>query len=295
MKIVVDTDDNELKKHTLSVDIPVLADAGEFIRGLLSSYHDSLDCADWVKHCQHYRKTFPTIIPQRQAVGKKVDSYNFFDVLSDCAADDTIFVFGNGTACVSSYQSLRLKGSQKVVVNSGCAAMGYDLPAAIGAWYASHGKPVICVTGDGSMQMNIQELQTIIHNKIPLKLFVLNNDGYISIRNTQRVFFGGNFVGSGRESGVSCPDTLKIAEAYGFTGMRISNQDNLKEQLQLVLQCSGPVICEVMLDPEEKMEPKLSSEKKPDGRMVSKPLEDMYPFLDRGLFQQQMLVKSLQQ
>jgi acetolactate synthase I/II/III large subunit len=291
VKIVVDIDDNELKKHTLTVDIPVTADAGLFIRELLVACHGPLDCDDWVKQCQHYRNSFPTIISERQADKEKVDSYNFFDVLSDCTADDTIYVFGNGTACVSSYQSLRLKGSQKVVVNSGCASMGYDLPAAIGAWYASQNKPVICVTGDGSLQMNIQELQTIIHNEIPLKLFVLNNEGYISIRNTQRGFFNANFVGSGCDSGVSCPDMLKIAQAYGFTGMRISNQDNLQEQLQLVLHCSGPVICEIMLDPEEKMEPKLSSEKKPDGRMVSKPLEDMYPFLDREEFYRHLLIQ----
>jgi len=291
VKIVVDIDDNEHKKHTLSVDISVIADAGAFIRELLISCNDSLDCDAWVKQCQHYRNSFPTIIPERQAGIKKVDSYNFFDVLSDCAADDTIFVFGNGTACVSSYQSLRLKGSQKVVVNSGCASMGYDLPAAIGAWYASQDKPVICVTGDGSLQMNIQELQTIIHNKIPLKLFVLNNQGYISIRNTQRGFFNGNYVGSGTDSGVSCPDTLKIAEAYGFQGVRIENQANLKEQLQSVLRCPGPVICEIMLDPEEKMEPKLSSEKKPDGSMVSRPLEDMYPFLDRDEFFSHLLIQ----
>ena len=291
VKIVVDIDDNELKKHTLKADILVHADAGAFIRELLLASNDSGNYDDWVRQCTVYRKTFPTIIPQRQAGIEKVDSYNFFDVLSDCAADDTTFVFGNGTACVSSYQSLRLKGSQKVVVNSGCASMGYDLPAAIGAWYADKDKPLICVTGDGSMQMNIQELQTIIHNKIPLKLFVLNNDGYISIRNTQRGFFNGNFVGSGCDSGVSCPDTIKIAEAYGFKGIRINNQTNFKEQLQSVLQYSGPVICEIMLDPEEKMEPKLSSEQKPDGRMVSKPLEDMYPFLDRDEFFSHLLIQ----
>lgn len=293
VKIVVDIDENELKKHTLKADISITADAGAFIRELLIACNNPLDCDDWVKQCKQYRSTFPTIIPERQASLEKVDSYNFFDVLSDCAADDTIFVFGNGTACVSSYQSLRLKGSQKVVVNSGCASMGYDLPAAIGAWYAAQDKPVICVTGDGSLQMNIQELQTITHNKIPLKLFVLNNEGYSSIRNTQRGFFNGHFVGSGRESGVSCPDTLKIAEAYGFQGVRISNQDNLKEQLQSVLQCQGPIICEIMLDLEEKMEPKLSSEKKPDGKMVSKPLEDMYPFVERELFNKQMMIASI--
>ncbi|MEI6639941.1 MAG: thiamine pyrophosphate-dependent enzyme, partial [Chlorobium sp.] len=177
------------------------------------------------------------------------------------------------------------------VTSGGLGTMGFGLPAAIGAQMAFPDRTVIDIAGDGSIQMNIQELQTIIHNKIPLKLFVLNNEGYISIRNTQRGFFNGNFVGSGRDSGVSCPDTLKIAAAYGFHGVRISNQANLKEQLQSVLQCSGSVICEIMLDAEEKMEPKLSSEKKPDGRMVSKPLEDMYPFLDRDEFFSHLLIQ----
>jgi acetolactate synthase-1/2/3 large subunit len=293
VKVVVDIDENELQKHTLKADIPVCADAGAFIRGLSAALDDSFDFSDWMQQCRMYRETFPTIIDQRQKVEGRVDSYNFFDVLSDCADPNAIFVFGNGTACVSSYQSLRLKTGQNIVVNSGCASMGYDIPAAIGAYYAAPERPVICVTGDGSMQMNIQELQTIAHNRLPIKLFVLNNEGYISIRNTQRGFFQGHFVGCGIESGVSCPDTLKIAEAYGLQSARLEDQIDLQERLDALLAVKGSVVCEVMLDPDEKMEPKLSSEVKPDGRIVSKPLEDMYPFLDREEFRKQMIIETL--
>lgn len=294
-KIVVDIDKNELSKHTLKIDIPVHADVGKFINVLDNAIEKEYDYPEWIKQCKHYRKNFPTITPQRQSVSaEKVDSYNFFHLLSDCAPDNSVFVLGNGTACVSSYQSLRLRAAQRVVVNSGCASMGYDLPAAIGSFYGA-GKtlPIICVTGDGSLQMNIQELQTIIHNKLPIKIFVLNNDGYISIRNTQRSFQKGRFVGSSRESGLSCPDIVKIASAYGFKSSRINNQQRLKQDLEYVLNHKGPIVCEIMLSPDENMEPKLSSELRPDGKLVSKPLEDMFPFLERDEFKSNMIIPTL--
>jgi acetolactate synthase-1/2/3 large subunit len=294
-KIVVDIDPNELKKHTLEIDIPVEADAKVFCREMLQvitvTKLPSYD--EWIERCVGYRNAFPTITPERQAITEVVDSYNFYDVFSNVSRDDDVFVFGNGTACVASYQSLRLRKHQKVVVNSGCASMGYDVPAAIGACYANDQHDVICVTGDGSLQMNIQEFQTIIHNQLPIKLFVLNNDGYISIRNTQGGFFKGHYVGSTHESGISCPDTIKIAQAYGFTTYKIENQNNLADEISKVLAMKGPVVCEVMLSPTEKMEPKLSSEAKPDGRMISKPLEDMFPFLDREIFKANMIVKTI--
>lgn len=294
-KIVVDIDPNELKKHTLEIDIPIEADAKVFCNKLLNAITTSElpSYSAWVERCTGYRNDFPTITTERQAVTEVVDSYNFYDVFSDVSRDDDIFVFGNGTACVASYQSLRLRKNQKVVVNSGCASMGYDVPAAIGACYANNRHDVICVTGDGSLQMNIQELQTIVHNQLPIKLFVLNNDGYISIRNTQGGFFKGHYVGSTYESGVSCPDTIKIAQAYGLATYRIENQDNLAEDIAKVLAMHGPVVCEVMLSTTEKMEPKLSSEAKPDGRMISKPLEDMFPFLERETFKANMIVKTI--
>lgn len=291
-KIVVDIDPNELEKHTLSIDVKINADAKEFIKAILAKTIDK-DYSEWLEKCKTYKNKYPTIEKNRQDVKDSVDSYNFYDVISNLASDDTIYIFGNGTACVSSYQSLKLYKDQKVIVNSGCASMGYDLPAAIGACVANDKKDVICVTGEGSLQMNIQELQTIIHNQFPIKLFILNNEGYISIRNTQNGFFKGHKVGADKDSGVSFPDTIKIAEAYGFKAFRIENQDNLSSKLKEVLNYNGPVVCEIMLSPSEKMEPKLSSEVKPDGKIVSKPLEDMFPFIDREEFKKNMIIKTI--
>lgn len=293
-KILVDIDENELNKKTIAVDIKIKSDAKAFVSDLRSALKDKPDFESWLEICKNYRKNYPTIEPFRQNVKEWVDSYNFFDVLSNHKRD-LVYVFGNGTACVSSYQSLRLYENQKVVINSGCASMGYDLPAAIGACFANGKGNTICVTGEGSLQMNIQELQTIIHNKLPIKIFVLNNAGYISIRNTQNNFFKGHKVGSDKDSGVSFPDTIKLAKAYGFEACRIENQLNLKKDLDKILSKSGAVVCEVMLSPTEKMEPKLSSEIKPDGKMISKPLEDMFPFLPREEFYKNMIVKPVEE
>ena len=291
-KILVDIDQNELDKKTIAADIKIKSDAKVFISDLRSALKDKLDFGAWLEICKNYRKNYPTIEPFRQNVKEWVDSYNFFYVLSNNKLD-LVYVFGNGTACVSSYQSLRIYENQKVVVNSGCASMGYDLPAAIGACFANGKKDTICVTGEGSLQMNIQEFQTIIHNKLPIKIFVLNNAGYISIRNTQNNFFKGHKVGSDKDSGVSFPNIVKLAEVYGFEACRIENQLNLKGELEKILSKPCAVVCEIMLSPTEKMEPKLSSKIKPDGKMVSKPLEDMFPFLPREEFYKNMIIKPV--
>ena len=293
-KILVDIDENELNKKTIAADIKIKSDAKAFVSDLRSALKNKPDFESWLEICKNYRKNYPTIEPFRQVVQGCVDSYNFFDILSS-DKPDLVYVFGNGTACVSSYQSLRLYKNQKVVVNSGCASMGYDLPAAIGACFANGKRNTICVTGEGSLQMNIQEFQTIIHHKLPIKIFVLNNAGYISIRNTQNNFFKGHKVGSDKDSGVSFPDIVKLAKVYGFEACRIENQLNLKKDLDKILSKSGAVVCEVMLSPTEKMEPKLSSEIKPDGKMISKPLEDMFPFLPREEFYKNMVVKPVEE
>ena len=291
-KILVDIDQNELNKKTIAADIKIKSDAQVFISDLRSALKDELDFGFWLEICKNYRKNYPTIEPFRQNAKEWVDSYNFFDVLSNHKRD-LVYVFGNGTACVSSYQSLRLYENQKVIVNSGCASMGYDLPAAIGACFANGKGNTICVTGEGSLQMNIQEFQTIIHHRLPIKIFVLNNAGYISIRNTQNNFLKGHKVGSDKDSGVSFPDTVNLAQAYGFEACRIENQLNLKGELEEILSEPGAVVCEIMLSPTEKMEPKLSSEIKPDGKMISKPLEDMFPFLPREEFYKNMIIKPV--
>lgn len=293
-KILVDIDENELNKKTIAADIKIKSDAKAFVSDLRSALKNKPDFESWLEICKNYRKNYPTIEPFRQVVQGCVDSYNFFDILSS-DKPDLVYVFGNGTACVSSYQSLRLYKNQKVVVNSGCASMGYDLPAAIGACFANGKGNTICVTGEGSLQMNIQELQTIIHHRLPIKIFVLNNAGYISIRNTQSNFFKGHKVGSDKDSGVSFPDIVKLAEVYGFEACRIENQLNLKRELEKILSKPGAVVCEIMLSPTEKMEPKLSSEIKPDGKMISKPLEDMFPFLPREEFYKNMIVRPVEE
>jgi acetolactate synthase-1/2/3 large subunit len=293
IKIVVDIDPTELEKPTLKVDVPILQDAKNFITDLLNSKNGDIGHKDqWLKKCAEYKVNYPNITPERQNT-KSIDSYYFFKRLSVLSEDGRTFTFGNGAACVSSYQSFDVKPNQRVVVNSGYASMGYDLPAAIGACFANDKKEVICVTGDGSIQLNIQELQTIVHHNLPIKIFVLNNQGYISIRNTQKAFFNGFFVGANEESGLSLPNIIRIAEAYGLKTLTINNHEELDSQIIKILSYPGPIICEVKLNPEEEMYPKLSSIMKKDGTMVSKPLEDMYPFLDRDEFKRNMIIKPL--
>jgi acetolactate synthase I/II/III large subunit len=295
VKIVVDIDPAELKKSTLKIDVPIQQNAKKFVVDLLKGIRTPDIKDNWLKRCLEYKTKYPNITPERENVKKFVDSYYFFKKLSGLTKDGTVFAFGNGSACVSSYQSLDVKPNQRVVVNSGCASMGYDLPAAIGACFANNKKEVVCVTGDGSIQLNIQELQTIVYHKLPIKIFVLNNQGYISIRNTQKAFFNGFFVGASKESGISFPDMVKIAKAYGIKTLIIRNNGELETQIKKALSCSEAILCEVKVDPEEKMYPKISSEKKEDGTLVSKPLEDMYPFLTREEFKKDMIITPLKE
>lgn len=295
-KIVVDIDTAELGKHTLNLDLKVHSDAKIFIDELTKEMGSRKipKFETWVERCRKYRADFPTITEERMNAKGFVDSYFFFHTLSKIAHKNEIFVFANATASVSSYQSLVTKGNQLIIENSGCAAMGYDLPAAIGACVANGKKSIVCVTGEGSLQMNLQELQTIIHYRLPIKLFILNNNGYSSIRNTQNNFFNGFRVGSDVQSGVSFPDIQKLSAAYGFKTFTIKNQDGLLDTISEIYKNNESFVCEVMIDSNEKMEPKLSSEVKPNGKIVSKPLEDMYPFLDRKLFQENMIIKTME-
>jgi acetolactate synthase-1/2/3 large subunit len=205
-------------------------------------------------------------------------------------ADDDIVVCGDGTACIVPFQAGQLRKGQRMFSNSGAASMGHDLPAAIGAAVAREGKRVICLAGDGSIQLNIQELQTVVHHQLPVKVFVLNNNGYLSIRTTQRNFFN-RLVGESATSGVSFPDMVKLAAAYGLPAMRLSQPDFVG-QIDEVLRQPGPVLAEVMLDPDQTFEPRSSSRQLADGRIVSAPLEDMFPFLERNELRENLLIPS---
>jgi acetolactate synthase-1/2/3 large subunit len=198
--------------------------------------------------------------------------------LSSRLGDDDVIVCGNASACIVPFQTLRLKKAQRLISNSGSASMGYDLPAAIGAAFAQPRKRVICLAGDGSIQMNIQELQTIVHHRLPIKIFVLNNSGYLSMRMTQTGFFG-RLMGESSSTGASLPNMVKVACAYGIPSQRI-DRDSQLPQVDQALAAEGPSLIDVVLDPSQEFEPRSRARQLPNGRIVSPSLEDMYPFLD---------------
>ncbi len=293
-KIVVDIDEAELQKPTVKPDLPVCADAKEFITQLAEGLGDAVRAShtDWLDWCHVRKEKYPTVLPEYQHPKGGVHPYVFMEVLGNCIPDGGIAVTGDGTACVAPFQAMPVMHKFRIFWNSGCASMGYDLPAAIGACVANEGKDVICIAGDGSLQMNIQELQTVIHHQMPIKLIYLNNDGYISIKQTQDGFFGGHRVGSDPGSGVSFPDIIKLGTAYGFKTCRITSHTDLEANILSFLNEKGPVICEVVLTEDYKFLPKVSSKRLDDGRMISAPLEDLAPFMDREEFRSNLFIKE---
>jgi acetolactate synthase-1/2/3 large subunit len=283
-KIQVDVDPAELSKPTVRPDLGISCDARIFLdelrRQIDAVGFDACAHADWLRWCRERVQRYPVVQPkQREIVGRFVNPYHFIEALSAELKDDDIVVCGNGTASVVSFQAARVPRGLRMFANSGCAAMGYDLPAAIGAAVAAGGRRVVCLAGDGSLQMNVQELQTLVHHRLPVKLFVLNNGGYLSMRTTQGGFFG-RLIGEGPATGVSFPNVTALAAAYGIPANRAEGVD-FQRGIQQALASEGPFVCEAILDPSQQFEPKLTSRQLPDGRMVSSPLEDLSPFLPR--------------
>jgi acetolactate synthase-1/2/3 large subunit len=221
---------------------------------------------------------------------RPVNPYVFCDMLSRRLNARDVTVSSNGASCVIPIQAMQIKRGQRHIVNSGCAAMGYGLPAAIGACFAIGQKRVICFEGDGSIQLNIQELETVHYHRLPLKIFVFNNGGYLSIRSTQNNFFDGRLVGESARSGVGFPDFVKVAKAYGIPACRITRHSQLEDTIEHVLDSDGPVLCDVLMDPDQFFSPRTASKRLPDGRMESSPLEDMYPFLPQDEFLSNMII-----
>ena len=279
--VAVDIDAGELKKPTLTVDMPIHADLGDFLPGLLGAVQadHKLGNIEWLEWCRKINQKYPAVQPHHYTPHSPVNPYVFMDRLSQYLDEGDVTVTGNGSACVCSFQAMVIKKNQRLFTNSGCASMGYGLPAALGAAVALGGKRVICLDGDGSIQMNLQELQTIIHNKLNLKIFWLNNDGYHSIRQTQTNIFNARFCGVNESSGISFPSADKIARAYGFEFVKIDAVEDMDEKIKKVLLSDTSILCEVILNPAQGFEPKLSSRILQDGTMVSPSLEDMFPFL----------------
>jgi acetolactate synthase-1/2/3 large subunit len=215
------------------------------------------------------------------------------DSLSKAMKADSVIVSDAGSAFYVTTQGIQLRKGQRSITTGGQAEMGYTLPAAIGVCYAKNKGDVIGITGDGSFQMNIQELQTLVHHNLPIKLFVWNNEGYLSVRTTQKKFFDSRFIGIDSTSGVSFPDIAKIADAYGIKYYQLKKTANLTEQMAEILNTPGPVVCEVFCIHDQEIVPSVASIRKDDGTMISKPLEDMYPFLDREEFHSEMIIEPL--
>jgi acetolactate synthase-1/2/3 large subunit len=295
-KIMVDVDAAELKKPTLKIDQPVHADLGDFLPLLdqasarWTPVHD-----EWLAWCRARLEHYPVVLPEYWDLEDKVNPYCFMDRLFTQLHEDEIVACGDGTACVTAFQAAIIRRGQRLFHNSGCASMGYDLPAAIGVATARPDLPrVICLAGDGSIMMNLQELQTIVGRKLPVKIFIMNNWGYHSIRQTQANFFSDNIVGCGTDSGLSFPDFGEVAKAFGLPFQRCTNQRNLDSAIRATLEAPGAAICEIFLDLKQSFSPKLSSRKLDDGRMITAPLEDMAPFLSREELKQNMLVPILE-
>ncbi|MCE9587114.1 MAG: thiamine pyrophosphate-binding protein [Verrucomicrobia bacterium] len=293
----VDIDPAELSKPTFQADLPIEADVRDFLEILLRESGQGqptelVQREDWLSWCRERVERNPIVLQKhRTAPLGRINQYHFIELLFSEAHDDAVFACGNATACITPFQAGVLKKGQRLFSNSGSASMGYDLPAAIGASVADPGRTVICLAGDGSLQMNVQEFATLASLKLPVKVFVLENGGYLSIRSTQRNFFG-RLVGEGPESGLGFPDFVKLAEAYGLPS-HLLDTENPAADISRVLNADGPQVVVVPLDLDQGFEPKTSSKRLPDGRMVTAPLEDMAPFLEREEFLSNMLVEPL--
>ena len=290
-KIWVDIDENELKKPTVKADMPVLASLTDLLPVLAAEFYagPTQEQKEWLDWCRERQRRFPVVLPEYWE-NERVNPYCFIETLFDRLEEGQIVVTGNGTACVVSFQAAELKPGQRLWTNSGCATMGYDLPAAIGACKGSGDKPIVCIAGDGSIMMNLQELQTIVGNRLPIKLFILNNSGYASIFQTHRNFFGGVEVGGGPKSGVTFPDFGRLSAAFGMPFRRCVRHEDMADAIAATLAAEGPTVCEVMLDENLSFAPKLGAKQWPDGRITSPALEDLTPFLSREELRENMLV-----
>jgi acetolactate synthase-1/2/3 large subunit len=260
----------------------------EMARQLESGYAPKHE--KWLSFARQWKTKYPVVQEKQRVSGPPLNSYDFIDKLFDMLTGQDAVVCGNATACIVPYQAARLKKGERLISNSGSASMGYDLPAAMGVAVAS-GRRAICLAGDGSIQMNVQELATVVGNNLPVKIFVLNNNGYLSIRQTQTGFFQGRKIGESKDSGVTIPSMLKVGEAYGLPSFNIATVEDL-EIVRRELDAPGPTLFDVQLDPAQEFEPRLRSKILPDGKIMTPNLEDMYPFLSPEELAENMFVRD---
>lgn len=288
---VVDIDQKELDKPGVRIDYKVKADCREFFEKMKEELpeHKIPQYEDWVRQCNLWKKKYPVVQPDYKDQ-KPVNSYYFIDKLSKLADEHAAILVDTGSCFHVACQTWKVKKGQNYLTTGGLSSMGYWV-AGIGACMANSRKDTIVITGDGSLQMNIQEFATIRYNKLPLKVFILNNNGYLLIRHTQHNFMEDCFVGEGPTSGVWCPDAMKIAAAYGIKGIRIENVDEIEDKVKEALSYDGPVICEVMTPEWQLLIPRVASDKLPDGTLRSRNYEDMFPYLPEDELKANMIAE----
>lgn len=293
--IHVDIDSSELTKLNDKISLPICSDAKIFMSSLLESLGSKkfeTDYTEWVNQCNLYREKYPWVNPKGEHADKNgfINSYLFMEKLNHHFKADQVVVTDMGTALLCGHQVLKLKDNQRLMTSTGLGEMGYGLPAALGASFARNKGEVLCLNCDGGMMMNLQELQTIAHHNLPIKIIIFNNDGYLMIKHTQKALFGKSQVGIDKASGVSCPDFTKLAHAFGFAAFQIRTWDDVDNILPKVQAHNGPVICEVFMDPQQLFVPKLGLAQNADGSLISPPLEDLSPFLSRKELEENMIV-----
>lgn len=295
-KIWIDIDETELKKPSVKADMPIHASLSDLLPALVDADYSgpNNEHKGWLEWCKERQKRFPVVQPEYWR-GEIINPYCFMETLFNNLEESQITVTGNGSACVIGFQTAFLKKGQRLWTNSGCATMGYDLPAAIGAHKGSGGKPIVCLAGDGSIMMNLQELQTIVGNELPIKIFIINNNGYVSIFQTHRNFFNGVEVGGGPKSGVSFPDFEKLIQGFGLPFIRCERHEDMEAAIRTTMATEGPAVCEVIVDEHQPFAPKLGAKQHPDGRITSPALEDLSPFLSREELLDNMIIDVIEE
>ena len=296
-KIMVDIDPAEIAKMRTTIHLPVVTDAGVFLDEMLrqTSGGETFRRESWLRRCEDWRHRYPLVLPAHREPNDGVSMYYFSEVLSEeLNADDVIAPGSSGFASEMFLLNFKVKAGQRIFHNRGTGAMGFGLPSSIGACVASGRRRTVSVDGDGGFQMNIQELATVANLGLPIKFFVVNNRGYASIRASQQNYFN-LLVGADESSGLRLPDVRKVAEAYGLPSRMIDHPSHLRDRIREVLDVDGPVVCEVRAPADEPRAPRVSSSQRADGSMVSKPLEDLWPFLDRQEFLSNMIVPPLEE
>ncbi len=295
--IMVDIDQGELKKPTLHVDMPVWADAKDFLTKLNQLAEEKVFTGEeWIKICQGWKNDYPAVLPRQwEENGKTANVYAFVRYLSSQLPENSLTAVSNGACCVVGNQAYVIQKGSRMANNSAIASMGYGLPAGIGTCIGGGRRNTICLEGDGSIMMNLQELQTILTNNLPIKIFLINNNGYHSIRITQSNLFSQHSkVGIGPESGdLSFPKFEKIAKAFGYRYYSAHSNAEMKKVVEEVLKINGPVFTEIFTDTEQVWEPKSSTKRLTDGTLVSPPLEDLAPFLPREELEKQMFIPMI--